>query len=186
VVHLIPEKAVLMTGAPLTLKQIGYEELLKPGNRRWHSLKWVFVAEKDTVRQSQLRKLAKLADYFLGGVHAIAGTVEILAAFGFSVPMKNRPFRSMSRGISRARSVPSAGTPSTHGISKGNLLLTSSPFHLDSSLRQPGNPVLAIPAIEVIIESSLYSRRSPLPVRTGRARDNIRQKRIEQCNIENL
>ena len=79
-VNLIPEGATVMTGASLTLKQIGFEELLKSGNHRWRNLKEEIIAEKDPVRQSQLRKQATLADYFLGSVHAIAETGEILVA----------------------------------------------------------------------------------------------------------
>jgi L-lactate utilization protein LutB len=79
-VNLIPEGATVMTGASLTLKQIGFEELLKSGNHRWRNLKGEIIAEKDPVRQSLLRKQATLADYFLGSVHAIAETGEILVA----------------------------------------------------------------------------------------------------------
>jgi L-lactate utilization protein LutC len=78
--NLIPEGATVMTGASLTLEQIGFVELLKSGNHRWHNLKAEIVAEKDPARQSLLRKQATLADYFLGSVHAIAETGEILVA----------------------------------------------------------------------------------------------------------
>jgi L-lactate utilization protein LutC len=77
---LLPEGAGVMTGASLTLKQIGFEDLLKSGNHRWHNLKGEIVAEKDPTRQSLLRKQGTLADYFLGSVHAIAETGEILVA----------------------------------------------------------------------------------------------------------
>ena len=69
-----------MTGASLTLQQIGFVELLKSGNHRWRNLKAEIVAEKDPTRQSQLRKQATVADYFLGSVHAIVETGEILVA----------------------------------------------------------------------------------------------------------
>jgi hypothetical protein len=77
---LIPEGVGVMTGASLTLKQIGFEDFLKSGNHRWHNLKGEIVAEKDPARQSLLRKQGTLADYFLGSVHAIAETGEILVA----------------------------------------------------------------------------------------------------------
>ncbi len=79
-VNLIPEGSTVMTGASLTLRQIGFEELLKSGNHRWQNLKGEVAAEKDPARQSQLRKQATLADYFLGSVHAIAETGELLIA----------------------------------------------------------------------------------------------------------
>jgi hypothetical protein len=79
-VNLIPEGATVNTGASLTLRQIGFEALLKSGNHRWRNLKAEIVAEKDPARQSQLRKQGTLADYFLASVHAIAETGEILVA----------------------------------------------------------------------------------------------------------
>jgi hypothetical protein len=79
-VDAIPEGAGVMTGASLTLQQIGFEELLKSGNHRWRNLKGEIVAEQDPARQSQLRKQATLADYFLGSVHAIVESGEILVA----------------------------------------------------------------------------------------------------------
>lgn len=80
VVNLIPAGSTVMTGASLTLQQIGFIELLKSGDHRLHNLKAEIVAEKDPARQSLLRKQATLADYFLGSVHAIAETGEILVA----------------------------------------------------------------------------------------------------------
>jgi L-lactate utilization protein LutC len=80
VVNLIPDGATVMTGASLTLQEIGFVELLKSGQQRWHNLKAEVVAEKDPSRQSLLRKQATLADYFLGSVHAIAETGEIIIA----------------------------------------------------------------------------------------------------------
>ena len=69
-----------MTGASLTLKEIGFEELLKSGQHRWRNLKGEIISEKDPSKQSQLRKQGTLADYFLGSVHAIAESGEIIIA----------------------------------------------------------------------------------------------------------
>jgi L-lactate utilization protein LutC len=80
VIGLIPDGAAVMTGASLTLKEIGFEELLKTGPHHWKNLKAELLAEKDPSRQSLLRKQATLADYFLGSVHAIAETGEIVVA----------------------------------------------------------------------------------------------------------
>ncbi len=79
-VSLIPDGASVMTGASLTLEQIGFVNLLKSGNHKWHNLKAEVLAEKDPAEQSRLRKQATLADYFLGSVHAIAETGEIVVA----------------------------------------------------------------------------------------------------------
>jgi len=80
IVGLIPDGATVMTGASLTLQEIGFEEFLKSGRHRWHNLKAEIIAEKDPLKQSLLRRHATLADYFLGSVHAIAETGEIIIA----------------------------------------------------------------------------------------------------------
>jgi hypothetical protein len=77
---IIPAGAGVMTGASLTLNQIGFEDLLKSGNHNWRNIKGEIVAEQDPERQSLLRKQGTLADYFLGSVHAIVETGEILVA----------------------------------------------------------------------------------------------------------
>ena len=77
---LIPSGATVMTGASITLQQIGFEELLMGGAHPWRSIKGEVLAEKDRARQMALRKQGTLADYFLGSVHAIAETGEIVIA----------------------------------------------------------------------------------------------------------
>jgi L-lactate utilization protein LutC len=77
---LIPDGVTVMTGASLTLKQIGFEALLISGDHPWRNLKAEVAAEKDPARQRELRKQGTLADYFLGSVHAVAETGEIVVA----------------------------------------------------------------------------------------------------------
>ena len=77
---LIPPGASVMTGASTTLQQIGLEALLLGGNHPWQYLKSGILAEKDPARQVALRRQATLADYFLGSVHAIVETGELLIA----------------------------------------------------------------------------------------------------------
>ena len=77
---LIPVGATVMTGASVTLKEIGFEELLKNGNHQWRNFKGEILAEKDPVKQSRMRKEGTLSDYFVGSVHAIAETGEIVVA----------------------------------------------------------------------------------------------------------
>jgi hypothetical protein len=77
---LIPAGASVMTGASISLQQIGFEALLMGGNHPWKYLKAGILAEKDPARALALRKQASLADYYLGSVHAIAETGEILIA----------------------------------------------------------------------------------------------------------
>jgi L-lactate utilization protein LutC len=77
---LIPADASVMTGASITLQQTGFEALLMSGNHPWKYLKAGILAEKDPAKTLALRKQATLADFFLGSVHAIAETGEILIA----------------------------------------------------------------------------------------------------------
>lgn len=75
---LIPAGASVTTGASLTLREIGFEDLLISGAHPWKNLKADIVAEKDPARQSLLRRQSTLADYFLGSVHAVAETGELV------------------------------------------------------------------------------------------------------------
>jgi L-lactate utilization protein LutC len=77
---LIPAGATVMTGASITLQQIGFEALLMDKKHSWRNLKDEVLVEKDSARQAALRKQGTLADYFLGSVHAIAETGEIIIA----------------------------------------------------------------------------------------------------------
>jgi L-lactate utilization protein LutC len=77
---LIPVGVTVMTGASITLQQIGFEALLMEGKHPWMYLKAQIQGENDPVKRSVLRKQAILADYFLGSIQAIAETGEILIA----------------------------------------------------------------------------------------------------------
>jgi L-lactate utilization protein LutC len=72
--------ASIMTGASVTLREIGFEDLLASKSHPWKNLKDDIVIEKDPARQLLLRKQALLADYFIGSVHAIARTGELVVA----------------------------------------------------------------------------------------------------------
>lgn len=77
---LIPAGVSVMTGASISLQQIGFEPLLLGGNHPWQYLKAGILSEKDPAHQLALRKQAILADYFLGSAQAISETGEILIA----------------------------------------------------------------------------------------------------------
>jgi hypothetical protein len=80
----IPAGSSLSTGASETLKEIGFEDLLKSQNHAWRNLKAEYLAESDPATQLLLRRQSSLADYFLGSVHAVthAGQVVIASASG--------------------------------------------------------------------------------------------------------
>lgn len=77
---LIPDGAEIMTGGSTTLKEIGFVDLLKSGKHPWKNWKDIILAEKDEAKQMELRKKSVSSEYFLGSVHAIAETGEIVVA----------------------------------------------------------------------------------------------------------
>jgi hypothetical protein len=92
---LIPAGAQIMTGGSLTLRQIGFEDLLISGQHTWRNLKDALLAEKDPPKQMKLRREAALAEYFIGSPQAITESGELifvsaggsqLPAYTFSAP----------------------------------------------------------------------------------------------------
>lgn len=78
--ELIPPGAEIMTGGSTTLQEIGFVDLLKSGKHPWKNWKDMILAEKDEKKQNELRKRSVLSEYFLGSVHAIAETGELVIA----------------------------------------------------------------------------------------------------------
>lgn len=79
---IIPPCAVVMTGASVTLQQIGFEAILISGDHPWRNFKADLLAEKDPVKQSAMRREGTLAEFFLGSVNALAETGELVFASG--------------------------------------------------------------------------------------------------------
>lgn len=116
--QIIPAGAAVMTGASVTLREIGFEDLLKTKSHSWKNLKEEIFAEKDPARQAELRKKATLADYYLGSVHAVTRSGEVLIAsatgsqlpaYAFSSPHvvwvvgTQKITKSVDEGITRIR-----------------------------------------------------------------------------------
>lgn len=78
--ELIPAGASVMNGSSETLKQIGFIDYLKENKHGWNNLHEGIVKETDPAKQAQLRRQALLSDYYLGSVHAIAETGELVIA----------------------------------------------------------------------------------------------------------
>lgn len=78
--ELIPAGASINNGSSVTLHEIGYVDYLKEGTHPWNNLHALVVAEKDPAKQAELRKASLFADYYLGSVHAIADTGEMIIA----------------------------------------------------------------------------------------------------------
>lgn len=77
---LIPKSASVMNGSSRTLEEIGFVDYLKSGHHDWRNLHEEILAEKDSVKQTILRRQSVLSDYYLGSVHAIAETGELVIA----------------------------------------------------------------------------------------------------------
>ena len=78
--ELIPAGASVMNGSSETLREIGYIDLLKSGTHGWNNLHDAILAEKDPAKQAQLRRQSVLSDYYLGSVHALTETGELVIA----------------------------------------------------------------------------------------------------------
>lgn len=76
----IPKGASVMNGSSRTLEEIGFIDYLKSGNHGWKNLHEEVLAEKDPAKQALLRKQAVLSDYYLGSVHAVAETGQLVIA----------------------------------------------------------------------------------------------------------
>ncbi|WP_135805983.1 lactate utilization protein [Halorussus marinus] len=76
----IPEGASVMNGHSTTLEEIGFDDYLMDGDHNWQNLHAeVFDIDDDTERAAARRE-AQTADYFLGGVNAVAQSGELVAA----------------------------------------------------------------------------------------------------------
>ena len=76
----IPPGASVMNGSSTTLEQIGFVDYLKSGEHSWNNLHAAIVAEKDGAKQAELRKHSVASDYYLGSVHALTESGEMVIA----------------------------------------------------------------------------------------------------------
>ena len=77
---LIPQGASVMNGSSRTLEEIGFVDYLKSGSHGWKNVHEEILAEHDPAKQAALRKAAVLSDFYLGSVHAIAQTGQMVIA----------------------------------------------------------------------------------------------------------
>jgi L-lactate utilization protein LutC len=84
----IPDGSEVMTGASISLDQIGFAELLKSGRHSWKNLRSDIMSEKDPAKQRELRVKATGAEYYIGSVQAVAETGELVfaSASGSQIP----------------------------------------------------------------------------------------------------
>ncbi|MBX4187790.1 MAG: lactate utilization protein [Candidatus Doudnabacteria bacterium] len=75
---LIPAGASVMNGTSATLQQVGYIDYLKEGKHGWDNLHERILNEKDPEKQSLLRRHSLASDFYLGSVHALTETGEMV------------------------------------------------------------------------------------------------------------
>ena len=76
----IPAGASVMNGHSTTLEEIGFVDYLTEGDHEWESLPDEIWSIDDDEQRHAARRDAQTADYFLGGINAIAQTGELVAA----------------------------------------------------------------------------------------------------------
>lgn len=76
----IPADASVMNGHSTTLEEIGFTQYLSEGNHEWENLSEQIWSIDDDAERQAARRESQTADYFLGGVNAIAQTGELVAA----------------------------------------------------------------------------------------------------------
>jgi L-lactate utilization protein LutB len=76
----IPADASVMNGHSTTLEEVGFVDYLGEGDHDWESLPDEIWSIDDDAQRQAARRESQTADYFLGGVNAIAATGELVAA----------------------------------------------------------------------------------------------------------
>lgn len=78
--EIIPNGVSVMNGASLTLEKIGFIDHLKDSGHGWNNLHDGILAETDPAKQMELRKYSVVSDFYLGSVHAVTETGELVIA----------------------------------------------------------------------------------------------------------
>ena len=76
----IPAGVSVMNGHSTTLEEIGFDEFLSEGDHEWESLADEIWSIDDDAERQTARRESQTADYFLGGINAVAQTGELVAA----------------------------------------------------------------------------------------------------------
>ena len=92
--ELIPKGASVMNGSSRTLEEIGFIEYLKGGKHSWNNLHDGILSEKDPAKQAELRKYSVVSDFYVGSVHAISETGELVIASASGSQMPHLAFTS--------------------------------------------------------------------------------------------
>ena len=80
IIELLPQGTEFMTGSSNTLTEIGFYDLVKNGQEGWRNLRETMRGVTEPVKRYELRAKTSLAQFFLGSVHAVAETGEVVVA----------------------------------------------------------------------------------------------------------
>ena len=80
-IDMIPDGAEVFKSTSETLDTIGYSDYIRETDR-YRNLYLEISEEADRDRQRELRRLASVAEYYVGSVHAVAETGEVIVASG--------------------------------------------------------------------------------------------------------
>lgn len=80
-IGMVPDGAEVFKSTSETLDTIGYSDYIRETDR-YKNLYLEISNEPDRERQRELRRLASVAEYYIGSVHAIAETGEVIVASG--------------------------------------------------------------------------------------------------------
>jgi len=78
--ELIPKGVSVMNGSSRTLEEIGFIDYLTNSGHGWNNLHDGILAEKDSTKQMELRKYSVVSDFYLGSVHAVSESGELVVA----------------------------------------------------------------------------------------------------------
>ncbi len=78
--ELIPAGASINNGSSTSLIELGFVDYLKSKTHPWNNLHEKVLEETDEEKKAQYKKDQVFADYYLGSVHALSETGEIVIA----------------------------------------------------------------------------------------------------------
>jgi hypothetical protein len=93
---LIPAGSSIMNGASKTLEEIGYVKYLQENTHGWNNLHEKIINETDPLKKAELRKQSVVSDFYLGSVHSLTETGEMIIASNTGSQLPHITFTSQN------------------------------------------------------------------------------------------
>ncbi len=90
----VPRGVSVMNGTSTTLEQIGYLPYLREGTHEWRDLHALITNENDREKRMALRRESTGADFYLGSVHAVTESGDLLIASNTGSQLSHLAFTS--------------------------------------------------------------------------------------------